>query len=769
MGVSSTQTKEMSFVTGGRPKGNASGRCRSRGVVIVSVALAFLGGASTAGAKEFAISACQADRTNFSTQAFEDFATRGMLWRRACNPEGPGLRGLVTANVVRRGRVERGARSIFILRAPPGTRFTRFTWSGDAARTDCRYALHLWAYRPDGPTTAIKNVRANRRCVPRPGKTQIAGWPQPRTYDVSGATSIVQRIVCMGKRGKPHCSSRERNYIRTLTARATVVDISPPAVSIVPDNPFSRGQWVRGGQSVTYRAFDNVGIRWARARIAGFFRGEHLRGCSYVQRVPCSNGAGAIRVDTKTLTDGSQQLVVQAHDAADNIAVSRALTVRIDNTAPGAVPVAVDGGEGWRNQNSFNLTWTNPMEGDRAPISAAHYRVCRAGGAACTTSVSSGVGIDRIAELEVPGPGEWQTRVWREDAAGNQEPANASVPVTLRFDPEPPQLAFEPLAASDPTLISVLVDDEVSGPAGGQIELSREGSGSWQALVTEQRGDRLVARINDALLPAGRYRLRATARDRASNLNSTDKLQDGRPMVINLPLRTPIVMRGGVETTKIVRRTVERRGKRRRVRRRVTALGPRATVDVGDRVRIRGRLETATGQLVPGAEVQVFWSSATGPEQHLGAIRTDGEGRYSYAGSASASGVFRFAYSGTPVMLPVQSQVTVLVKAGSTIRARPRRVVNGGAVGFSGRLRSLPVPPAGKLVELQVVLSGRWQTFRTTRTDAGGSWNVRYRFRRTCGLTRYRFRARLPAEAAYPFVSGRTRAVGVRVRGGPCP
>ena len=258
----------MGFVTAGERKANAYRRRRGRCVLIVSVTLAALTGPPSAEANEFPISACQADRTGFSTQAFEDFATRGMLWRRACNPEGPGLRGLVTANVVRPGRVERGSRSIFILRAPPGTRFSRFTWSGDAARTDCRYALHLWAYRSDGPTTAIKNVRANRRCVPRPGKTQIAGWPKPRTYDVSGATSIVQRIVCMGERGKPYCSSRERNYIRTLTARATVVDVSPPTVSIVPNNPFTRGQWVGGTHSVAYLASDNVGVRWARARLA---------------------------------------------------------------------------------------------------------------------------------------------------------------------------------------------------------------------------------------------------------------------------------------------------------------------------------------------------------------------------------------------------------------------------------------------------------------------------------------------------------------------
>jgi hypothetical protein len=42
---------------------------------------------------------------------------------------------------------------------------------------------------------------------------------------------------------------------------------------------------------------------------------------------------------------------------------------------------------------------------------------------------------------------------------------------------------------------------------------------------------------------------------------------------------------------------------------------------------------------------------------------------------------------------------------------------------------------------------------------------VRYRFRRTYGVQRYRFRARLPAEGAYPFTTGVTRVVTVTVRG----
>jgi hypothetical protein len=742
--------------------------CPIRAALLVVFGVVLLSRPGDAAASEYPINACQADRTNFSTQAFDDFATRGMMWKRACDPEGPGLRGLVTSNVPRAGRVPRGSRSYFVMTAPEGTRFTRFTWSGQARRRDCRYALQLWAGRPDGPPTPIKNVRANTRC-PRRGYAQAAGWPRPRTYDISGATRIVQRIVCVGEHKAPYCSSRGLNYIRTFKAQATVVDVSPPAVSILQDNPFTQGQWVRGVQTVNYLAHDNVGVKRASALVSGVSRAEHYRGCDYAARIPCTNGAGAITFDTGALADGSQALAVDALDAADNPGVSTQLTVRVDNTAPGAVAINVAGGPAWRNLNDFDAAWVNPPEGDRAPIAAARYQICRASGGDCNEARRAGAEISALGDLSVPGPGEWQLRVWREDAATNHEPSNASVPVPLRFDPEPPQLAFEPGTASDPTLVSVAVTDRVSGVSGGQIELSRQGTGTWQSLATERQGDRLLARIDDSLLPAGVYLLRATAWDQASNQNSTDRRTGGEPMAVTLPLRVPTILRAGVQTERTMRRSIKRRGKRRTVRRRVVELRPRAEVRYGERVAIAGRLENHDGQPVPGAEIQVFSSTATAPEQLLGVVSSDADGGFRYEALADATRTLRFVYRGTPVMLPAQGEVTLLTSAASTLRASPRRLRNGQSVRFSGRLRALPAPPAGKLVELQVVLSGRWQTFRTTRTQADGSWGIRYRFRRTCGLLRYRFRARLPAEAGYAFQTGYTRALGVRVRGGRCP
>lgn len=92
--------------------------------------------ATSAHAGQFTVASCQADRANFSTTAFNDFATRGMTIRRACNPEGPGIRGLVTANVTNGGTVPRGSVAMVALSAPNGTHFTTLRWAGSARRRD---------------------------------------------------------------------------------------------------------------------------------------------------------------------------------------------------------------------------------------------------------------------------------------------------------------------------------------------------------------------------------------------------------------------------------------------------------------------------------------------------------------------------------------------------------------------------------------------------------------------------------------------------------
>ncbi|MDQ3871511.1 MAG: hypothetical protein M3301_07860 [Chloroflexota bacterium] len=742
------------------------GRCALAVSVSVVIALVGAGGAL---AGTYTVRACGSDRGNWSTQAFGEFGTRGTLIKRACNPTGPGQRGLVTASVRRPGRVARGARAFVSVAAPAGARFLRYQWAGDADRADCGYALQLYAEGPALSPQSIYKAPAGRRCRShsQPLRVTLRGPQIKRDAKIPGATRIVQRIVCVGSPKRPSCSSRGANYISTFGAEITVYDVSPPSVNIDQRTPITTGGWVRGTQALPYVATDNVGVRFGRALIGGVRRVEQHRPCDEARVAPCDNGYSKIDVDTQSLPEGSQPLAVQAEDSAGNTATSATVTARIDHTAPGAVPVGVEGGQGWRNTNDYTVGWSNPDEGDRAPIAAAHYTLCRPGGRDCAPAGNrGGLGVDRIPNVSVPGPGEWELRMYREDQAGNQEPANASVPVTLRYDPEIPQLRFQGSSRSDPTHVSVAVTDKVSGLAGGQIELGRQASGAWQSLPTRREGNNLVAEIDDSRLPAGPYQLRARAWDQAGNQGFAE-----RPGTVTLPLRVKSALSAGVPRRRVVRRLVRRRGKHRRARRRVTRYLRRAHVRLGRRVRLGGALRNSDGQPLAGQRVYVYSRSETAPERLAGTVTTDSRGRYGYIARGTSSRTLRFVYQGTRLMLPAQREVSLIVPAASTLRASPRRLLNGQRVVFRGRVLSLPVPAPGKLVELQVRIGRRWQTFRTARTDMRGNWHTAYRFARTrCGprtcVVRYRFRARLPHEAGYPFGAGRSRKVGVRVRGG---
>jgi hypothetical protein len=109
--------------------------------------------------------------------------------------------------------------------------------------------------------------------------------------------------------------------------------------------------------------------------------------------------------------------------------------------------------------------------------------------------------------------------------------------------------------------------------------------------------------------------------------------------------------------------------------------------------------------------------------------------------------------------------VPVRVAAVSSLRVSRRALRNGQSARFSGQVKGGYVPAAGKLVELQVLIRGAWQTFTTFHTDALGRWRYDYRFGGTTGRVAYVFRAKVPGEATYPYTTGGSSRAKVVVRG----
>jgi hypothetical protein len=293
--------------------------------------------------------------------------------------------------------------------------------------------------------------------------------------------------------------------------------------------------------------------------------------------------------------------------------------------------------------------------------------------------------------------------------------------------------------------------------AEGVIELRRSGHRQWHELPTALDGRGLHAYVDDVGLPDGNYEARAIVRDRVANERITDRREDGSRMMLTLPLRgeSRIVLSSSGRTTRC----------RRTNRRRCTRRQPQPLVLRGSGT-VRGTVTSTGGEPLPRAAVTVVEQSrsASVPRRSR-MLTTDTAGRFEFRVDSGPSRSLRFQYAGNAVLRPAAGEVNVLVPARSTISVSRRHLLNGQAVQFTGRLVGMPVPEGGKLIDLQAFYRRRWRTIATPRADHRGNWRFRYRFEATSGLVRYRFRARIRREAAYPYELGYSRVATVTVRG----
>ena len=144
-------------------------------------------------------------------------------------------------------------------------------------------------------------------------------------------------------------------------------------------------------------------------------------------------------------------------------------------------------------------------------------------------------------------------------------------------------------------------------------------------------------------------------------------------------------------------------------------------------------------------------------------LRTDTAGRIEVRLPAGPSRRLRLAFAGDALLLPAAGTAAVRTPARARLSATPRAVRAGGAVRFAGRLRGGHVPRTGKLVELQARVGAGWRTFATVRADRRGRLRHTHRFAAGSAGRTYVFRLRIRRESAYPFETGTSRAVAVRV------
>ena len=435
-------------------------------------------------------------------------------------------------------------------------------------------------------------------------------------------------------------------------------------MSVIQDTPLARGEWVAGKTSRSTTTRPTTSACGSRARSsAGSGEAARTPGLRAAPRRarsrPRSRAPTAPRTITVDTTHGfrrgRRRWSCRRRTARHRRARPRSRCASTTRR-PSRVDVSVVGGDGWRNSTTF-VAWSNPPEGDRAPIAECQLHAVRRAGGSCTRGEQTGDG-SRASASQVPAPGEFTLRCGRRDAAGNASEEAASVPVTLRYDPEPPQLAFESAIAGDPTLVAVQVSDRVSGLADGTIEISRAGSDSWQTLATQREGNRLLARIDDAALPAGRLRA------------AGDRARPGRqPRLDDAAARRPA---DGADAA-AARRRAAAGGFAQRARRaphdppprqappcsttRDRATAVRARARSAARSTVAGRLTSADGQGCPAPRSSCSRAPPPGAaEQPEALLHTDADGRFSYAAPGSASRTLRLLYAGAPRILPAQAE-----------------------------------------------------------------------------------------------------------------
>jgi hypothetical protein len=342
-------------------------------------------------------------------------------------------------------------------------------------------------------------------------------------------------------------------------------------------------------------------------------------------------------------------------------------------------------------------------------------------------------------------------KVWLRDAAGNQDSRLAAPPVTLRYDDASPNLAFLAPDPNDPTLIAVQTSDRGSGVAAGQIEMRRQGGGNWLALPTTVQDGRLAAHIDDEHLGDGVFELQATATDAAGNQRTTSTRTDGSAETVTLPLRLKTRLKSGV---------VVRHGSK-------AHLARSAYASYGQLVRVRGALKSPEGNPLQDVEVQAFTQIKDGvtPPRLIATVKTSRTGAFSFLVRKGPSRSIKIRYGGTSQIRSATENLNLNVRSATSIRSNRHRVVNGETIRLHGRIRTGRIPPIGKAVLLQVWLRGKWRTFDETRASRRGTWTYNYRFDGTKGLQTYRFRAKVTLETGYPFATGRSGVVRVRVRG----
>lgn len=582
----------------------------------------------------------------------------------------------------------------------------------------------------------------------------------------TGANTFESRLICARlEPQKCDTSPSSAAMVRALTF--TLEENFVPLVGAA--GSALSGGWLVGGVEMSYAADDaGGGMRFAETLLDGGQRVGYndlacdltvVGGALHGRRMqPCPvKATGGHWIDTRGYSDGPHTLQTCVTDIAGNRGCTAVYNVRIDNNAPAApIDLRVVGGSDWRASNGFDLVWENPGQGAASPIAGAFFRVTGPGGFDTGFQHRGGGEIASLPGLVLPGAGEYRVAVRLQDQAGHSAESNSSN-ATLRFDDAAPEVAFRGFAdAGLPEQIRARIYDAHSGPGGGSILFRRRGAGDWTELpatleATGHPGEAdLVARVPSDSLEPDVYEFRVIGSDRVGNRAESDRRLDGSLMLMEGPLKKETVLDARLEVD--------------------GQTGSNVRAAFASRPQVSGRLTEAAGRPLAGRELRVTIlpeaGSRTPPSRLL--VTTDEGGEYRFPLEPSTSRRVEVRFPGDARLSASRAPDLGLRVAGSvSMRANRLRVANGGLVRFVGEVetRDAAVPNGGKLVAIQYLdrRARIWRPVMLVRSDAGGRFAARYRFRFITRRSIVRLRALALPEAGWPYELGASTPFNLRV------
>ena len=588
-------------------------------------------------------------------------------------------------------------------------------------------------YTPQRKYLGVEGGQASTHTTQRFLKNQVVDGInlelQPRvsvidTYRFPGGQCVASRVAVRGNDDRIVDTGGFVPHITQRLNRVLVEDLQGPAVA----NVVAPTDWITGDSvTVSWDSSDNAYKRGTT--------GLRVRGAGSADVGNAANGRSAVSAGLGALADGAQE--VCAYRAAPLWPeASRCVAIRLDRTDPSMPPLTVTPDVAGFTNTAITVT-TGPAQ-DGAGSGWSHNQIRIDGG-----SWQDTVGVNTITA-----DGEHTVQARAVDHAGRTSAATAVR--TVRVDRTAPIISNVQTDGAAGTLTWSMVDAIGLGTCRVKVTLAGPGTNGAVVIAADQPASvfnpaAAVVVLPVGAMPNGQYNVQLTVCDSAGNESTTATTLGwtGNPDGVLTGSWARFIPMNLASPNELNRRQV------------AGIAVPLLRRTVGHGFTITGRLQRPDGSAFSDAALEIRDSLG----RYAGGFRTNTDGAFTVTARASVGGGWTLNTVGSRVLEPVawlEVRPTLTTRAKMN-HARRTLVVRG---------RMNPgVGVSGKAVSLQWFdsLTRKWRPVMDGRVTSTGTFRLAYRFSRP-GRYTVKVRVVVPRDAGWPYLTGTSRTMTVRVR-----